>query len=95
MTETSPSPEPATPAPAAEPHENIFERAEQKLFPHGEPAALQALTADARAALRGHSVQLIHVAASILAEDWPGGEQAAAKVLEIALGVARVAGIAL
>ena len=58
--------QPADPSPAAPPHENIFERAEQKIFPHGEPAALQAVTADAQAALRGHSAQLIHVAASIL-----------------------------
>jgi hypothetical protein len=89
--------QPAAPSPAAPPapHENLFERVEGKIFPHGEPAALQALTGEARTALRGHSAQLIHVAASILAEDWPGGEQAASKVLEIALGVAKVAGIAL
>jgi hypothetical protein len=86
--------QPAAPSPAAPPapHETIPERVEG-WFKH-DPA-LQALTADAQAALRGHSAQLIHVAASILAEDWPGGEQAAAKVLEIALGVAKVAGIAL
>jgi hypothetical protein len=88
------TPEPGTPSPAAPPapHESIPERVEG-WFKHD--AAVQSLTEDAQHALRGHSVQLIHVAASILAEDWPGGEQAASKVLEIALSVARVAGIAL
>ena len=85
----------AGPAPPAGPaNETLGERVSD-LFRRDAPEAIQVLGADAAAALRGHSSALIHVAASILAEDWPGGEQAASKVLQIALSVARTAGIAL
>ena len=93
---SEPAAPPAPPAPPAGPaRPNIFERVEERIFPHGEPPALQAVSAEMKALLRGHSATLIHAAASLIEAGWPEAEPIAAKVLEVALSVAGAAGIAL
>ena len=93
---TAPAPVLAPPAPPAGPaRPNIFERVEERIFPHGEPPALQAVSAEMKALLRGHSATLIHAAASLIEAGWPEAEPIASKVLEVALGVASAAGIVL
>ena len=98
MSEPAPPPAPPAPAPAipAGPaHPSVFERIREDIFPHGEPPALQAVSAEMKALLRGHSATLIHAAASLIEAGWPEAEPIASKVLEVALGVASAAGIAL
>ena len=93
---SEPAAPPAPPAPPAEPaRPSVFERVEERIFPHGEPPALQAVSAEMKALLRGHSATLIHAAASLIEAGWPEAEPIAAKVLEVALSVAGAAGIAL
>ena len=93
---SEPAAPPAPPAPPAEPaRPSVFERVEERIFPHGEPPALQAVSAEMKALLRGHSATLIHAAASLIEAGWPEAEPIASKVLEVALGVASAAGIAL
>ena len=93
---SEPAAPPAPPAPPAGPaRPNIFERVEERIFPHGEPPALQAVSAEMKALLRGHSATLIHAAAELIEAGWPEAEPIAAKVLEVALSVAGAAGIAL
>lgn len=99
MTDQPTAPVPAPSPPAASPAEparpNVFERFEDRLFPHGEPPALQAVSAEMKTLLRGHSATLIHAAAELIEAGWPEAEPIAAKVLEVALGVASAAGIVL
>jgi len=93
---SEPAAPPAPPAPPAEPaRPSVFERVEERIFPHGEPPALQAVSAEMKALLRGHSATLIHAAAELIEAGWPEAEPIAAKVLEVALSVAGAAGIAL
>ena len=93
---SEPAAPPAPPAPPAGPaRPSVFERVEERIFPHGEPPALQAVSAEMKALLRGHSATLIHAAAELIEAGWPEAEPIAAKVLEVALSVAGAAGIAL
>jgi len=93
---SEPAAPPAPPAPPAEPaRPSVFERVEERILPHGEPPALQAVSAEMKALLRGHSATLIHAAAELIEAGWPEAEPIAAKVLEVALSVAGAAGIAL
>jgi hypothetical protein len=81
--------------PAEPPRPNVFERIKEDIFPHGEPPAVKAVSAELKALLRGHSATLIHAAAELIETGWPEAEPIASKVLEVALGVASAAGIAL
>ena len=93
---SEPAAPPAPPAPPAEPaRPSVFERVEERIFPHGEPPALQAVSAEMKALLRGHSATLVHAVAELIEAGWPEAEPIAAKVLEVALSVAGAAGIAL
>lgn len=83
MTETPPDPAPAPP------RESLGERVSD-LF-HREAPVIEAAAAPL---LRGHSAQLLRAAADLL-EQHPGTEAIASRILEAALGVAKVAGIAL
>jgi len=74
------------------PHEGFGARLGD-LF-HRAEADLPVIEDDAKALLRGHSAALIRAAADLL-EDHPGTEKTAGVVLEVALGIAKVAGIAL
>ena len=92
---TTPAPEqPAPPAAPQSPRPDLLQRVEARLFPHGEPPALQAITGEAGTNLRGHSAALMRLGADLL-EHYPGAEAAAARAFEIGLGVAKAAGIAL
>ena len=95
MSEPAAPPPVPVPPPSAPPRPSVFERVEERIFPHGEPPALQAVSAEMKALLRGHSATLIHAAAELIEAGWPEAEPIAAKVLEVALGVAGAAGIAL
>ena len=95
MSEPAAPPPVPVPPPSAPPRPSVFERVEERIFPHGEPPALQAVSAEMKALLRGHSATLIHAAAELIEAGWPEAEPIAAKVLEVALSVAGAAGIAL
>ena len=95
MSEPAAPPPVPVPPPPAPPRPSVFERVEERIFPHGEPPALQAVSAEMKALLRGHSATLIHAAAELIEAGWPEAEPIAAKVLEVALSVAGAAGIAL
>ena len=95
MSEPAAPPPVPVPPPPAPPRPSVFERVEERIFPHGEPPALQAVSAEMKALLRGHSATLIHAAASLIEAGWPEAEPIASKVLEVALGVASAAGIVL
>ena len=91
MSEPAPPPAPV-PAP---PQPGLVQRAEQaaERLLHGP--AETAIADEIKVLLRGHSAALIRVAADVIEARWPGAEPVASKVLEVALGVAKVAGIAL
>ena len=95
MSEPAAPPPVPVPPPSAPPRPSVFERVEERIFPHGEPPALQAVSAEMKALLRGHSATLIHAAASLIEAGWPEAEPIASKVLEVALGVASAEGIVL
>ena len=95
MSEPAAPPPVPVPPPPVPPRPSVFERVEERIFPHGEPPALQAVSAEMKALLRGHSATLIHAAAELIEAGWPEAEPIAAKVLEVALSVAGAAGIAL
>ena len=95
MSEPAAPPPVPVPPPPVPPRPSVFERVEERIFPHGEPPALQAVSAEMKALLRGHSATLIHAAASLIEAGWPEAEPIASKVLEVALGVASAAGIVL
>lgn len=95
MSEPTPPSAPPAPAPPEPPHPGLIDRIEERIFPHGEPPAVQAISAEAQALLRGHSATLIHAAAELIEAGWPEAVPIASKVLEVALGVASAAGIVL
>jgi hypothetical protein len=91
-----PSPPSAPPPPPRQP--GIIERLGcdvEHLLPGHGAAAGSAVSADVQALLRGHSATLIRSVADILEAEFPGAEQVASRVLEVALGIAKAAGITL
>jgi hypothetical protein len=67
----------------------------EHLLPGHGTAAGSLVASDVQALLRGHCAALIRSVADILEAEFPGAEQVASRVLEVALGVARAAGIVL
>jgi hypothetical protein len=80
--------------PAAPGRETLGERVGD-LFHRDAPPALQAVSTEVQALLRGHSGALMHAAAEVLEAGWPGAGPLASKILTEALGLAKLAGIAL
>jgi hypothetical protein len=87
--------QPPAPSPAAPPapHESLGERVSD-LFRRDGPAILKAGITEAETLARTHSAQLIRAYADLL-EQYPGAEKIASSIFEVALGVAKAAGIAL